>query len=286
LSQPETLRRFKWRAVDTQPPAVGLYSNGVRGLRPEEFLDAAAAHQVPFVHLRGGPHGYGLASIPAEQVTVLARHAAGAVPVTLITADVDLKDLTFSRDARWRQACAELASLAQVAREFGAATVRILARAVPSGAQWQALAIPELGTRHGVTVLIELHYPAWFTPEAADRLGGLMSSCPDLGLLLDSGQVHDAWRQSPDAPWTCLLGSLITHARVVHLSDRGEGLDGRGHQLLAHAARGAADDGQAIEVAFEWTGADRRLETCMTRYQAAVTWWEHAWRDAADPNSA
>jgi hypothetical protein len=67
--------------VDARPPEVGLYSNGVRGLGLEEFLDAAAAHRVPFVHLRGGPRGYGLADAPAEQVTALARQAAGAVPV-------------------------------------------------------------------------------------------------------------------------------------------------------------------------------------------------------------
>jgi sugar phosphate isomerase/epimerase len=272
--------------VNAQPPAVGLYSNGVRGLGLGEFLDAAAAHGVPFVHLRGGPRGYGLASTLPEQVTALARQAACTAPVTLITADVDLSDLTSPGDARWRQASDELATLAQVTREFGAATVRILARTVPSSARCQALAIPDLAAQHGVTLLIELHDPGWFTPEAADRLCDLMSSCPGLGLLLDSGQVHDAWLQSPNAPWKILLGSHITHTRVMHLSDRGDGLNGRGHQLLAHAVRTAADDGQALEVAFEWTGADRHLETCMPRYRAAVTWWEHAWRDAADPNSA
>ena len=260
------------RTVDAHPSAVGLYSNGVRGLGPGEFLDAAAAHRVPFVHLRGGPRGYGLVSAPAEQVTALARQAAGAVPVTLITADVDLCDFASPGDARWRQASAEVASLAQVTRELGAGSVRIVARAIPSGAQWHALAIPDLAARYGVTVLIELHDPAWFTPEAADGLHKLMSSCDGLGLLLDSGQAHDAWLQSPGVPWGSLLGGLITHTRVVHLSDRGDGLDGHGHHLLADAT----SYGHHLEVAFEWTGDDRRLETCMTRYRAAVTWWEHA----------
>ena len=134
-------------------------------------------------------------------------------------------------------------------------------------------------------MLIELHHPAWFTREATGRLCELMSRCTGLGLLLDSGQVHDAWLQSPDAPWASLLSGLITHARVVDLSDRGCGLDGRGHHLLASAARHAADDGHDLEVAFEWTGDDRRPETCITRYRAAVTWWEHAWRGAAGTNS-
>jgi sugar phosphate isomerase/epimerase len=273
--------------VDARPPAVGLYSNGVRGLRPEEFLYAAAAHGVPFVHLRGGPRGYGMASIPAEQVTALAWQAACAAPVTLITADVDLSDFVSPEDARWQQAGTELASLAQVASEFGAGSVRVLARAVPSGAQWQALAaIPDPAARHSVTMLIELHDPAWFTPKTAERLCELMSRCTGLGLLLDSGQVHDAWLQSSGAPWASLLSGLIAHARVVHLSDRGCGLDGHGHRLLASAARDAADDGHDLEVAFEWTGADRCLETCMTRYGAAVTWWEQAWRGAAGPDSA
>jgi sugar phosphate isomerase/epimerase len=272
--------------VDAQPPAVGLYSNGVRGLGPREFLDAAAEHQVPFVHLRGGPRGYGLATTLPEQVTAMARQAACTAPVTLIAADVDLSDFASPEDACWQRASAELARLARVAREFGAGSVRVLARAVPGDAQWPALAIPDLAALHGVTVLIELHHPAWFTTEAVGRLCELMNRCAGLGLLLDSGQMHDAWLQAPGAPWPSLLGSLITHARVVHLSDRGDGLDGHGHHLLAHAARSAANDGNDLEVAFEWTGNDRRLETCMTRYQAAVTWWKHAWRGAAGPNSA
>jgi hypothetical protein len=272
--------------MDAQPPAVGLYNNGVRGLGLEEFLDVAAAHRVPFVHLRGGPGGYGLASIPAEQVTVLARQAACAAPVTLMTADVDLSDFASPEDACWQQASAELARLARVAREFGAGSVRVIARVVPDGAQWQALTIPDPAARHGVTMLIELHHPAWFTPEATGRLRELMSRRAGLGLLLDSGQVDDAWLQAPGTPWPSLLGNLITHTRVVHLSDRGNGLHGHGHHLLAQAVRSTANDGNDLEVAFEWTGDDRRLETCMTRYRTAVTWWEHAWRSAAAPNSA
>lgn len=226
--------------METQLPALGLYSNGVRGLEPGEFLAAAAAHRVPFVHLRGGPRGYGLAGIPADQVTALARQAACVVPVTLVTADVDLSDFASPQGTGWRQASAELASLARGALEFDAESVRILARTALSGAQWETLAIPHLAARHGVTVLIELHDPAWFTQEAADRLDELMSSRAGLGLLLDSGQVHDAWLQAPEARWRSLLDRLITRARVVHLSDREDGLDGHGHHLLADAAAARA----------------------------------------------
>lgn len=199
--------------MDAQPPAVGLYSNGVRDLGPEQFLAVAATHQVPFVHLRGGPRGYGLGSAPAQQVNGLTRQAAGAIRVTLVTADVDLNDFASPGDARWEQASAELTALARVARELGAERMRILARALPSNAQWQALAVPDLAARHGVTVLIELHDPVWFTVETADRLGGWMNRCPGLGLLLDSGQVHDAWLQAAAAPWFKLPGRLMVHAR-------------------------------------------------------------------------
>lgn len=83
-----------------------------------------------------------------------------------------------------------------------------------------------------------------------------------------------------------LLSGLIPRTRLVHLSSPDDELDNDGHHLLADATHGAADYGHALEVAFEWTDADRRLETCMTRYRAAVTWWRHAWHGASGPNSA
>jgi hypothetical protein len=30
-------------------------------------------------------------------------------------------------------------------------------------------------------------------------------------------------------------------------------------------------------VAFEWTGPDRSLAACLTRYRDAITWWNRSW---------
>ena len=80
------------RTLGALLPAAGLNSNGVRALGPEEFLCAAASQRVPFAHPRGGLGSYGLANAPAGQVAALGRRAGKAVPITLVTANVDLSD--------------------------------------------------------------------------------------------------------------------------------------------------------------------------------------------------
>ena len=263
------------------PPPVGLYSIGIRGLDAGEFLRLAAGWQVPFVHLRGGPRGYGLARTPAALLAAWARQARDAgVPVTMVTADIDLADFTAPGTARYREAARELAAIAAAAAELGARTIRLLARTVPRDPEWETLSVP-VAAAPGMAVLAELHAPGWFTPAAAARLHGLLDRTPGMALLLDSAQVHDAWAAGPAGLPPRLLADLAARAGAVHLSDRGTGLDQPGHRLLARAARAAARPGRQAETAFEWTGPDRTPQGCLARYRAAAAWHAARWEETA-----
>jgi hypothetical protein len=95
--------------------------------------------------------------------------------------------------------------------------------------------------------------------------------------LLDSAQFHAATVRDADLIPAACLSALIQQVSVAHLSDTGSGL--AGYRLAARparAVRAAAGAGQPVEVAFEWTGADRSPGGCLARYQAARTWWQHA----------
>jgi hypothetical protein len=70
-----------------------------------------------------------------------------------------------------------------------------------------------------------------------------------------------------------IAGDVIAKSLVVHLSDNGSGFDTTGHGLLATQAWSAMRSGQEIEVAFEWTGAQRTKPVCLSRYHAACAWW-------------
>ncbi|HUY50350.1 MAG TPA: hypothetical protein VMV92_32365 [Streptosporangiaceae bacterium] len=258
---------------DTAPP-LGLYSIGIRDLDVTALLTLAAGHQVPFLHLRGGPKGYDLARRDRAQLAAWARQARDGVPVTMVTADLDLADFLQPAALEYRRACAELERLAEATRALGASAVRLLARRPPLGTDWDALVIPDLPAGHGLATLIEIHHPAWFTPHALAVLRDLLDRASAASVLLDSAQFHAAIVGRADVlPATCLT-ALIERTLVAHLSDTGAGLTGTGHPLLARAVRAAAGDGQPVEVAFEWTGADRSPEGCLTRYRAARAWWQ------------
>lgn len=265
------------------PPPLGLYSIGIRGLDTSELLAAAARWQVPFVHLRGGPRGSDLARVPAARLAAWARQARDVgVPVTMVTADIDVAEFNTPGTARYRQAAGEFAALAAAAGELGARAIRLLARAVPREAEWGTLAVPvdTVDTVPGMAVLAELHDPGWFTPAAAARLCSLLNRTPGLALLLDSAQVHDAWLRDPAVSWPGLLADLAERASFVHLSDRGSGLDGAGHQLAARAVRDAAGIGHHAEAAFEWTGTERSPQACLARYRAAAAWHAARWEES------
>lgn len=254
-------------------PPLGLYSIGIRAISVPDLLEVAAAHRVEFVHLRGGPRGYHLTGQSHDRLRCWARHAAHTVPVTAVTTDVDLAEL--AEDRTRPVALAELDKLAPAAALLaggGPTALRVLARTPLPPTEVVAGVVPQ--TR--VPVVIELHHPDWFVEPALSAVLTLVEQSPGLGLLADTGQIHRAHSTHP-ALDEATVRRVVEHARVVHLADAGAGLDAAGHRLVATAVRAEVRRGWAGQVAFEWTGPDRRPQACLARYDAAAAWWRRRW---------
>lgn len=259
---------------EEQPlPPLGLYSIGIRPISVPDLLDMAAAHGVKFVHLRGGPRGYHLAAQTRDRLRCWALHVAHTVPVTAVTTDVDLADLV--------EGCTRPTALAELDRLAAAAALlasgsptalRVLARAALPPTE----VVPGLVPQTAAPIVIELHHPDWFVEPALSAVLELVEQSPGLGLLADSGQIHRAHSTHP-AVDEATVRRIVDQARVVHLADAGAGLDAAGHRLLATAVRSEAGRGWPGQVAFEWTGPDRRPQVCLARYDAAASWWRQRW---------
>ncbi|MGH3752745.1 MAG: hypothetical protein ACRDRP_08620 [Pseudonocardiaceae bacterium] len=261
------------RAQHYAVPPLGLYSIGIRPISVPDLLDAAAARDVPFVHLRGGPRGYHLAGQPHDRLRCWAQHAAHTVPVTVVTTDVDLAHL--AEDGTRATAITELEGLAAAAgllARGGPTALRVLARTPVPPSE----VVPGLIPLTAAPVVIELHHPDWFAEPALSLILELAGHTPGLGLLADSGQIHLAHTTLPALEETTMR-RVVEHAGVVHLADSGAGLDAAGHRLLAAAVRAAARHGWAGQVAFEWTGHDRSPQSCLARYDSAASWWRQRW---------
>ncbi|MFI1869387.1 phosphotransferase [Streptomyces jumonjinensis] len=249
-------------------PPVGLYSIGVRGLDVPALLDFARESGVGFVHLRGGPRGYDLAHRPAPVLDGWGRAAAEAgVPVTGVTADIDLADLLHPDPSVRHPARGELERLADAAVRLGSGWVRLLAARPPTTPEaWAGRALPAVA----VPLLAELHHPAWLTHTALTALRPLLDG--GLGLLADTAQLAPAL---PRAAGEAVLARVFGAVRVLHLSDPGTGLDGSGPRDVAARVLARIRAGHPVETAFEWTGNPRTSAACLARYQHAVTWWTH-----------
>ncbi|MGI8311468.1 hypothetical protein [Saccharopolyspora hattusasensis] len=249
-------------------PRVGLYSIGVRGLSVPELLRWAQAEGIPFVHLRAGPRGYDAARQDDATLSRWARTAEQTIPISGLTADVDLADVLHAAPA----AMDEIAALARVARFLRARWVRVLARTplVDWPDRSPALAEPD---GEVVPLLIELHHPGWLHGEPLAALESLLARSPHVRLLVDTAQVHQALTEQDTGLVGPVLARIMHHAAVLHLSDDGHGLDGIGHRLAAGHAAKHITSGHPLEVAFEWTGACRTPTTCLSRFRSAVTWW-------------
>ncbi|MGW4731711.1 AP endonuclease [Streptomyces shenzhenensis] len=259
---------------------VGLYSISVRGLEVPDLLSWTARHRIPFLHLRGGKRGCDLA---AQDATTLARWreaSAATVPVTGVTADTDLADLLGADPAVRRQAREEVCRLADAARALGAGWLRLLARhplhttVFAGDGSW-----PLDSHVPAVPLLIELHSPQWLAPRPHAELVRLLQQQPRLRLLADSAQLAQALAEPRDGHAAERLERLSPWIEVLHLSDPGPGLADPGHAVVAdHAIRRIAA-GQRIEVAVEWTGADRTPAAALARYGEHAAWWNR--RNAA-----
>ncbi|GII52816.1 hypothetical protein Pth03_12050 [Planotetraspora thailandica] len=223
---------------------VGLYSISVRGFDVPSLLRWATATGIPFIHLRGGSRGYCLTSVDRSTLRSWRPIIRDTVPVTGVTADVDLMDVL----ARRPESCEEVLRLAEAAAELGAKWLRLCARIPPAPGDARG----ELPTR-AVPLLIEPHHPGWLTPAG-------FAALPHVRLLADTRQL---------AGQPTMLGPAVERADVLHLSDQGEGLD----TIVANLAARRIAAGQSIEVAVEWTGPDRSPKACRDRYRSACAWW-------------
>ncbi|MFJ4689478.1 AP endonuclease [Streptomyces sp. NPDC088789] len=190
--------------------------------------------------------------------------AEAAVPVTGVTADLDLTDLLNPDPAVRNPARGELGRLADAAVRLGARWVRLLAAHPPNTpVAWAGRTLPAVA----VPLLAELHHPAWLTPTPYAALRPLLDS--GLGLLADTAQLAPAL---PTVEDEAVLARVFGAVRVLHLSDPGTGLAGPGSQSVTARVLARIRAGHPVETAFEWTGHPRTPAACLARYRHAVTW--------------
>ena len=252
----------------TETASVGLYSISVREPDVTTLLSWAARHTIPFLHLRGGERGYDLLTQDAGKLRRWRDASIATVPITGVTTDTDLADLLDQRHTPRRQATEDVRRLADAAHALGAGWVRLLARR-PLGL------VPDGGLDHvstAVPLLVELHDPRWLTPGHHGALLRLLRAQPHLRLLADTAQLGRALARCGDRAEERLdqLGAWVD---VLHLSGSGEGLADPGSERVADHIAGRVAGGQQVEVAVEWTGADRAPATALARYHDHSAWW-------------
>lgn len=244
---------------------VGLYSIGVRGLEVPDLLAWAHRHDLGFVHLRGGPRGYDLARRETAELERWRQTAAATVPITGVTADLDLADLHHPDTAYQSRARRELEGLAHAARVVGARWVRLLARH-PLSTLAPAL------VNAALPVVVELHHPAWWKAAPHQVLLDLLDRKPGVAVLADTAQLAHAFEvigAGMGERWE----AVAARARVLHLSDHGSGITAPGHARIARDLARRIHTGQRVEVAGEWTGPDRTPAVCLDRHRALTRWW-------------
>ena len=251
---------------------VGLYSISVSGLDVPDLLAWAGGHGIPFLHLRGGPRGFALAR--RDEATLRGWRCCAAqagVPITGVTADLDLADLLAGSATPRATAREELFRLADAAAMVGAGWVRLLARTEPRGRYLAALRTGEVPDA-ALPLLLELHHPRWLAPAAHVALESLMECTPRLRLLADSAQLTAALPEAGQASGA-VLETVLARVEVLHLSDDGTGFHAGSHDRVAQLVARRVVAGVPVEVAVEWTGTPRTTTECLTRYRAASAWW-------------
>ncbi|MBS2547751.1 hypothetical protein KGQ19_12825 [Catenulispora sp. NL8] len=249
--------------TDAESP-VGLYSIGIKGLTMPELLAWAASVQIPFLHLRGGARGHGVLERSRRELEHWRETARALCPITVVTSDVTLAELT-SAEPRTRSAArAALDRMADSAAVLGVGRVRVLADK-PATVIGHAPLLPG----GDISLLIEPHHHSWWTAPGLNSLEALASSDPRIRLLADTAQAAAGLASHSPADARGLADRVIALSDVLHLSDDGSGLGATGHTVLARAA---CASGQ-LEIGFEWTGQLRSAQACLQRYTAACAWW-------------
>lgn len=250
--------------IDANTP-IGLYSIGVRNLTMPELVTWAANARIPFVHLRGGARGHAVLDRPRAVLEHWRESTRSTCPITLVTSDVTLSELT-ATDAHARAlVLGRLELTYEAAAVLGAHTVRILADSPPDSIKY-SLRPPDARFR----LLIELHHASWWTTTGLRAARTLTDGAQNIRLLADSAQAAAGLAPYEAREARQLAARMMALSDVVHLSDNGSGLGAHGHALLAEAARAAESN---LEVGFEWTGEPRTVDACLQRYHDACTWW-------------
>lgn len=252
---------------------LGLYSISVRGLTVPHLLTWAAEQQIPFVHLRGGPRGCDLARRSAATVRAWRAAADATVPITGVTAEVEVAALVAADPVARSRAWQEIGRLAEAAGVLGAGWVRLLGRTPPDRSE----RLPDAGLLAGLPVplLVEPHHAAWLQPDGLARLLGLADA--GIRLLADTAQLASGFPGAGVPDW---LGPVLGRSDVLHLHEEG-GEPGHG-QAVAAAAASRIGAGQPLQAALEWTGADRSPAACLARYREASRRWS-AWAKHQPP---
>lgn len=254
--------------VDANTP-IGLYSIGARDLGMPDLMTWAADASIPFVQLRGGARGHAVLERPLRELERWREVTQSTCPITLVTSDATLGELT-GADPNPRAAAQRVLDLTcEAAAVLGARRVRILAD-MPAEATKHSIHPPGLD----ISLVIELHHTSWWTETGLNTVAALVCGEPGIRLLADSAQA--AAGLAPHEPHEArqLATRVIALSDVLHLSDDGSGLDAHGHALLVEAARDADVN---LEIGFEWTGEPRTAEACLRRYHAACAWWRSLW---------
>ncbi|WP_435109983.1 hypothetical protein [Nocardiopsis synnemataformans] len=195
--------------------------------------------------------------------------AAGTVPIIGVTAGLDLAGLDLAdihpAVAAPDRARLELESLARAAAAVGAGWVRLLAR------HPLTTPVPAL-VDLAVPVVVELHHPAWWQAAPHRVLLDLLDTDPSMGVLADTAQLTHA-RTVHSAGMEKRWGAVADRVRVLHLSDNGTETTTGGHEQAARDLAARIHTGQPVEVAVEWTGADRSRAVCLDRHRSLTRWW-------------
>lgn len=252
--------------MSTKLQALGFYSIGLRNIDIQKLFSHLRQEDIPFLHLRSGPKGYGLTKLKPNRLNLYINKCNEGIPVTMLASDITLELLAENS----QETEDEYYKLISIAQRLGAKYIRILA---PSIMKEESLINFNVNKRlNSVVSVIELHNPEWFTHHYADKINDICVK-NELGLLFDSLQIEMACQLFGVYEVSQYIDRLLPHVKVIHFSDSGGGFSGEGHQITALAAIKAQEKAYDIELAFEWTGRDRTAAAAFSAYRRAVHFW-------------
>ncbi len=252
--------------MNTAFQALGFYSIGLKNIAINELFQHLRREDIPFLHLRSGPKGYGLTKLEPSELDLCIHECGRDIPVTMLASDITLESLAEGS----QEAKEECSHLQDIALNIGAKYLRILAPSAIKNESWENLCISTIANH--VVIVIELHNPEWFSRRHIERLKQVCTE-QKIGLLFDSSQIDMACQIQGVDEVSQFVDCLLPHVKVIHFSDSGGGFSGVGHQITALAAIKIQKSAYDIELAFEWTGKERTTGAAFAAYRRAENFW-------------